>query len=274
MKPKVIIPTGIGINSHAELGQAFKNAGAEVGYRHINDLIAEPALIDMYQLMGLPGGFMMGDQLGAGQSTRNRIYDSGLRDKLEEKLNDWNFPIYAVCNSLQMLAKLDLFPIRAGTVKNDSGKHETGSWDMEVNQKSNSIWLKYLKEYAAPIFAPISHGEGRIIVPQEELQKAEDMNLVALRYIKGHMCKYWQSSRGDRYNPNGSISDIAGFGWNNNLVLFPHFERLLKNSQRDDKALLQTKKIRYKECRDTPDGLYEPTYLIFKAAVEFVEGKK
>jgi len=274
MKPKVIIPTGIGINSHAELGQAFKNAGAEVDYRHINDLIAEPTLIDMYQLMGLPGGFMMGDQLGAGQSTKNRICDSGLRDKLEEKLNDWNFPIYAVCNSLQMLAKLDLFPVKVGTVKNDSGKHETGSWDMEVNQNNDIVWLKYLREYAAPIFAPISHGEGRIIVPEEELKKAEKINLVALRYTTGHMCRYFASSRGERYNPNGSVADIAGFGWNNNLVLFPHFERLLRNSQRDDKALLQTKKIRDKEFRDTPDGLYEPTYLMFKAAVEFVELKK
>jgi phosphoribosylformylglycinamidine synthase subunit PurQ / glutaminase len=269
--PKVIIPTGIGINSHFELGQAFKNAGAQVDYCHINDLIAEPTLIDLYQMLGLPGGFMMGDQLGAGQSTRNRIYDSGLKDKLEEKLEDPTFPIYAVCNSLQMLAKLDLFPVKLGTVRNDSGKHETGSWDMKVNENNETVWLNNLWDYKGPIFAPISHGEGRIIIPEEDLQKVKDMNLIALQYIKGHMCNYLESSRGERYNPNGSIADIAGLGWNNNLVLFPHFERLLKNAQRDDKALLQTGQIKEKMYSDTPDGLYEPTYLMFKAAVDFVK---
>jgi phosphoribosylformylglycinamidine synthase len=270
IKPKVIISTGIGINSHAELGQAFVNAGAEAEFRHINELIAQPQIIDAYQLIGLPGGFMMGDQLGAGQSTRNRIYDSGLRDKLEQKLADQNFPTYIVCNSLQMLAKLDLFPIKVGTVRNDSGKHETTSWDMKINPKNDTVWLSYINEYEGPIFAPISHGEGRIIVPKEELKKAEEMNLVALRYVKGHMCKYFASSRGERYNPNGSTADIAGFGWNNNLVLFPHFERLLKDAQREDKALQQTRRLG-KIYSDTPDGLFEPTYLMFKAAVDFVK---
>lgn len=271
MKPKVIIPTGIGINSHAELGQAFMNAGAEAEFMHINDLIAQPSILDRYQLAGLPGGFMMGDQLGAGQSTRNRIYDSGLRDKLEQKLADENFPMYIVCNSLQMLAKLDLFPIKVGTVRNDSGKHETTSWDMEINPKNDTVWLDYLKHYHEPIFAPISHGEGRIIVPDGELKKAEEMNLIALRYVKGHMCEYFKSSRGDRYNPNGSTADIAGFGWSNNLVLFPHMERLLRNLQREDKALLQTEKIQVRMNYNTPEGLYEPTYRMFKAAVDFVK---
>ena len=270
-KPKVIIPTGIGINSHFELGQAFTNAGAEAEYRHINDLIAEPQIIRKYQGMGLAGGFMMGDQLGAGQSTKNRTYDSGLRDVLEDLLNDYCFPIIGICNSLQTLAKLGLLPIQIGTVRNDSGKHETTSWDMKVNSKNKTIWIRDLIDYELPIFAPISHGEGRIIIPEEEMQKVEEMNLIALQYTKGHMCQYFESSRGDRYNPNGSTADIAGLGWSNNLILFPHFERLLKNLQREDKALLQTGKIKDRKYSDTPKGLYEPTYLIFKAAAEFMK---
>jgi phosphoribosylformylglycinamidine (FGAM) synthase-like amidotransferase family enzyme len=270
-KPKVIIPTGLGINSQEELGKAFSNAGAEAEFRHINELIENPGIMDSYQLAGLPGGFMMGDQLGAGQSIRNRTYDSGLRGKLEEKLNDSGFPMYWVCNSLQWLAKLDLFPIKVGTVRNDSGKHETTSWDVEINPKNDTVWLSYIKNLDVPIFAPISHGEGRIIVPQEELKKAEEMNLVALRYVKGHMCEYFKSSRGDRYNPNGSTADIAGFGWNNNIVLFPHFERLLRNFQREDKALIKTGKVRARENYNTPEGFFEPTYHLFKAAVDYVK---
>ncbi|MBN2111914.1 phosphoribosylformylglycinamidine synthase subunit PurQ, partial [Candidatus Woesearchaeota archaeon] len=202
--PRVLIPTGVGINSHEELAYVFRLAGADTEHRHINEIIAEPSLLDQYQGLGAPGGFMMGDQLGAGQSIANRTRHSGLLDKLREKIGDPGFPIYCVCNSLQLFAKLDLFPLPVGTVKNDSGKHETGLWDIEVNPANDSVWLKYLQGYDKPIFAPISHGEGRIYVPDDSLQEARDRNLIALTYADGYMCEFYRSSRGHRYNPNGS----------------------------------------------------------------------
>lgn len=265
-RPKVIIPTGLGINSHEELGYVFTLAGADVDYRHTNDLIADPSLLDQYQGIGLPGGFTMGDQLGAGQSLASRTRESGLRDKLAEKLADDKFPVYSVCNCLQLLAKLDLFPVPVGTVANDSGKHETSFWDTAVNPANDTVWLAYLKEYKGPIFAPISHGEGRVYVPPEHLEEVEKRNLIALRYVDDHICAFYRSSRGNRYNPNGSTADIAGFGWNNNLVLFPHFERLHHDFQRPDREITRREK-------GTTTGLYEPTYLMFRAAVDFMKGK-
>ncbi|MFC1728592.1 phosphoribosylformylglycinamidine synthase subunit PurQ [Nanoarchaeota archaeon] len=265
-KPKVLIPTGIGINSHEELGYVFRLAGADVDYRHINSMIDDPSILDQYQGLGLPGGFMMGDQLGAGQSGANRIRKSGLRDKLKEKLEDSNVPIYAVCNFLQVLAKLDLFDdLPVGTLKNDSGKHETGYWDVKVNPDNDTVWLKYLKDTKEPIFAPISHGEGRIYVPKRGLEGVMSDKMVALTYTRGHMAKYLESSRGEQYNPNGSVDDIAGFGWKNNLVLFPHFERLHHDFQRPDRAQLQ------QEGRHT-GAEYNPTTLMFRAAVDFMKG--
>lgn len=262
MKPKIIIPRGLGINSQEELKRIFEIAGADVDYILWNDLINNPKVLDSYQGAGLAGGFAMGDHLGAGQSLANRIRLSGLRDKLQEKVEDPDFPIYGVCNSLQLLAKLDLFPIGVGTVKNDTGKHETGYWDLEMNRDNDIAWFNYLKQIDEPIFAPISHGEGRVAIPDEkDLAVAQDTNLIALRYTNGHMCDFYRSSRGNRYNPNGSIDDIAGFGWNNNLVLFPHFERSIQNVQRPDKAQL-----------DDKQGHYLPTLLLFKAAVDFIKG--
>jgi phosphoribosylformylglycinamidine (FGAM) synthase-like amidotransferase family enzyme len=172
---------------------------------------------------------------------------------------------------LQLFAKLDLFPVEIGTVRNASGKHETGSWDMKVNSKNDSPWLQYLIGYEGPIFAPISHGEGQITMTPEMLKKAEEINLIALTYFKGHMFNYQQSSKGDRYNPNASVADIAAVAWNNNFVVFPHFERLLRNLQRDDKALLQTKQILDRIYHSTPKGLYEPTYLLFKGAMDSIK---
>ncbi|MDP2750350.1 MAG: phosphoribosylformylglycinamidine synthase subunit PurQ [Nanoarchaeota archaeon] len=264
MKPKIIIPTGLGINSHEELKYCFELGGAEVDFRLINELVANPKLLENYQGMGLAGGFAMGDQLGAGQSLSSRIRLSGLKEKLEEKIDDVNFPIYSVCNSLQLMAKLNLFTVQVGTTKNSSGKHETSYWDIGVNEKCDTVWLSELKGYVNPIFAPISHGEGRIYVSEENLKIAQEQNIIALTYQKGHICDFFKSSR-NHYNPNGSVTDIAGFGWNNNLVLFPHFERLHHDFQRPDRQYV-------KEEKGTTKGVYEPTYLMFKAAVDFMKG--
>jgi phosphoribosylformylglycinamidine synthase len=262
--PKVLIPRGVGINSHEELAYVFKLGGADTEYRHINELIKDPSLLDQYQGLGSPGGFMMGDQLGAGQSIANRTRLSDLLGKLKEKIEDPSFPIYSVCNSLQLFAKLDCFPIPVGTVKNDSGKHETLLWDIEVNPANDTVWLKYLQGYEKPVFAPISHGEGRIFVPKDSLPETVDRNLIALTYTDGYMCEFYRSSRGQRYNPNGSVDDIAGFGWANNLVLFPHFERLHHDFQRPDRYDVKKEK-------GTANEVYEPTFLMFKAAVDFMK---
>jgi phosphoribosylformylglycinamidine synthase len=267
MKPKVIIPTGLGINSQEELAYCFRElGGAQVDLVKWNDVIAEPSIMDDYQGAGLAGGFAMGDQLGAGQSLANRVRLLGFRDKLSEKLEDPNFPMYVVCNSLQLLAKLDLFPIPVGTGRNDSGQHETNYWDIGINSGNDSIWFNYLGNCKEPIFAPISHGEGRIYVPSESLAEVKQKGLIALTYEDGYIVEFLRSSKGDRYNPNGSIADIAGFGWDNNLVLFPHFERLHHDFQRPDRAEV-------KERKGTTSEVYEPTYRLFKAAVDFMREK-
>ncbi len=264
IRPKVLIPRGLGTNSHEELKEIFELAGANVDYIKWNDLIKNPDILDKYQGLGLAGGFAMGDLPYAGQSLANRIKFSKFYGKLDEKLKDTNFPVYSTCNCLQLLAKLDLFPMGVGTTNNDSGKHETQSWDLEVNPNNDTVWVSKLKDYDSPIFAPISHGEGRIWMPDDDLQYVVDNDLVALRYTSGHMCDYYASSRNGRYNPNGSIDDIAGFGWNNNIVLFPHPERLLRDVQRPDRYEVK------KEKGHTHD-VFEPTLLMFRPAVELME---
>jgi phosphoribosylformylglycinamidine synthase len=257
-KPKVIIPTGLGINSEKELCNIFELVGADVDLRHINDLIDNPKLLERYKGAGFPGGFSMGDELGAGQSLANRIKHSDLYEKLQDKVDDPDFPIYCVCNWLQVFAKLDLFPVKVGTLVNDSGKHETGYWDIDVNLENDTVWISSMKGLKQPVFAPISHTEGRIYV--EDLENAK--NLVAMRYTNGYLCDYLRSSR-TRYNPNGSMEDIAGFGWANNLVLFPHFERLHHDFQRPDRAEI---KQDYKKS-----SFYWPTILMFIDAVNYMK---
>ena len=264
MKPRVIIPTGEGINSEKELRRCFEWAGADVDYILWLELRDNPKVLDEYQGMGGAGGFAMGDQLGAGQSLANRVQQSDLYEKLREKLEDPGFPTYFVCNSWQMLAKLNLLPVKVGTTQNDSGKHETSYWDVEVNGNNDSPWLKYLKDYEGPIFAPISHGEGRVWIPERDLITVDIKNLIALQYVPGHIREWLKPGEGERYNPNGSVDDIAGLAWNGNLALFPHFERLHHDYQRPDRAQVAREK-------GTCKGFYEPTAMLFKAAVEHMK---
>lgn len=258
-KPLVIIPYGLGFNSHIELGYMFELAGAEVKYVLLNDLISNPDILDGdCRALGLPGGFTMGDQLTAGQSVANRTKSSGLYPKLTKKVADPKFPIFSVCNSVQISSKLDLFPVKVGTMQNDSGKHETGLWDVKINPDNDSIWLELVKECKEPLFAPISHGQGKIYLPEDDLKIAKETNLIALTYHLGYICDYYKSSRGGRYNPNGSTADIAGLAWNGNIELFPHFERLHHNYQRPDR-----------KAGDL--SLYEPSFLIFKSGVDYMK---
>ena len=258
--PLVRIPYGLGFNSHMELGHAFELAGADVEYILFNELIENPEKLSECQGLGLPGGFTMGDNLGAGQSIKNRMVASGLYDELNKKLKDKKYPVYSTCNSFQILAKSDLFPMEVGTKQNDSGKHETGFWDLKVKSKNDSFWLEELKECDEPLYAPISHGEGNVYVPNEALRFARENKIIALQYVDGYICDFFRSSKGKRYNPNGSTDDIAGFAWDGNLVLFPHLERLDYDYQRPDRYKVQKEK-------GTLKGLYEPSNAVFRAGV-------
>ncbi len=223
-------------------------------------IIENPEILNYSQGLGLPGGFTMGDNLGAGQSIKNRMVASGLYDELKKKLKDKKYPVFSTCNSFQILAKSDLFPMKVGTKQNNSGKHETGFWDMKVNPKNDSFWFEELKGCEEPLYAPISHGEGNVYVPAEDLRFARENNITALEYVDGYICDFFRSSRGDRFNPNGSTANIAGFAWDGNLVLFPHLERLNYDYQRPDKYSILKEK-------GTLKGLYQPSHAVFKAGV-------
>jgi phosphoribosylformylglycinamidine (FGAM) synthase-like amidotransferase family enzyme len=263
-RPKVLITTGVGFNSHDELGYCFRLAGADVDFMRLLDVLDDTEQLDSYQGLGLPGGFTGGDHLGAGQFIANLTRGNPKAfAKLEEKVNDIRYPVLFVCNSAQYSAKLNMYPVPVGTVQNDSGKHETGYWDISIDPKCDSCWFDYIRHTKEPIFAPISHGEGRFYLTDDGLAEAKDQNIIAMRYSKGALYSHFIHSRGDIYNPNGSTDDIAGLAWKSNLALFPHFERLHKNVQRPDR---QDVKDRGGKLLDH----YEPTILLFKGAVDFM----
>ena len=65
--PKALVITAPGINCDLELAEAFRAAGAEPVSCTLSTLMREPSLIALHDLIGLPGGFSFGDDVGAGR---------------------------------------------------------------------------------------------------------------------------------------------------------------------------------------------------------------
>jgi phosphoribosylformylglycinamidine synthase subunit PurQ / glutaminase len=215
MQPRALIIRTAGTNCERELAHAFELAGAQSSLAHLNQLIADPGMIEAADLIGLPGGFSYGDDIAAG-----RIFANRLRHKLMDHFRGAvarGVPIIGICNGFQVLVKMGLLPDpQVGRQTTTLADNVTGrfidQWlSLEVPPKTVCIWTKGL----TALDLPIAHGEGRF-VPADEfvLSNLRDSGQIALRYADGH-------------NLNGSVDRIAGICDPTGLVLglMPHPER-------------------------------------------------
>lgn len=234
VKPKVLVFSGYGLNSEEETRYAFELAGAEAECVHINDLIDAPPSrrkkLRDFQILAFPGGFAYGDDTGAGKAYANRIRDHLWEEFLkflkEDKL------IIGICNGFQILTSLGLLPAmdgnygerQAALLPNKNARFINRWVDVKVeNEQSSSSnkspWVKGLDFFSAPI----AHGEGRFFAGPETLTKLKKNGQIALRYVKGEVCKYQNLEP----NPNGSLEEIAGITDETGKIfgLMPHPER-------------------------------------------------
>lgn len=102
-----------------------------------------------------------------------------------------------------------------------------------IPQDSVCVWTKGL---SGNITCPIAHGEGRFLTDCEDtLNSLIEKKQVALRY-GGKNAEAGQCACGEYpYNPNGSVSDIAGICDETGLVLglMPHPENNVEVRMRD-----------------------------------------
>lgn len=210
MRPRVLVPVGYGLNCEAETVYVYELVGAEADKVHINDLLANPEMLEDYHIIDFIGGFSDGDHLGAGKVHSNRLRHN-LQDGLDQFIQDGKLMI-GVCNGFQAMIKSGLLPGLDGDYRtqrialtyNDSGKFEDRWVLMGANPDSVCVWTKEIKE----LYLPVRHGEGKIrIMDQSVLEKLEKNGQIALRYIhpetKEPTMEY-------PYNPNGSDEAIAG----------------------------------------------------------------
>jgi phosphoribosylformylglycinamidine synthase len=228
MKPRTLILRTAGTNCDAELAHAFELAGATTQRVHLNALIAEPAMLDGFDLLGLPGGFSYGDDIAAG-----RIFANRLRHALYPALRAFILagrPVIGICNGFQLLVKAGLLPgfelpedappAQAATLADNANPRFVDRWvSLRAEPASRCIWTRGLDK----LDLPIAHGEGRFVADEGVLDRLEAGGQVALRYA-------------EHDNPNGSMRDIAGVCDPTGLVfgLMPHPERALQTTNLPD----------------------------------------
>jgi phosphoribosylformylglycinamidine synthase I len=220
--PRALILRAPGANCDLETQFAFEQAGALAERIHINRLREQPALLQRFQILVVPGGFTYGDDVAAG-----KILAVELAHFLGESLRrfrDGDKLILGICNGFQALLKAGLLmpPDDEGPLAtlghNACGKFE----DRWIYMRATPGKCPFLTGYDR-LHAPIAHGEGKFICREPWiLQGLEQAGQVVLRYVDAE-------GRPGAYpiNPNGSQGDVAGVCDISGRVLglMPHPER-------------------------------------------------
>ncbi len=216
---KAIVITGYGTNCEMEMAHACKLAGADqVDIVHISELLAGETRLDDYHFLNLPGGFLDGDDLGAGQAGAHRLKYAKIKGSSERILDQLlkfireGKLILGVCNGFQLMVKMGLLPgfeanyesRMVSLTYNDSGRFEDRWVTLAVNPRSPCVFTTGLTQ----LYLPVRHGEGKFVTRDEAtLSRIRDENLVMLRYAdptNGHPTMDYP------LNPNGSRDAVAG----------------------------------------------------------------
>lgn len=230
-KPRVLIPSGYGLNCEEETAFGYRMLGADADIVHINDIIENPRMMQDYHIVAFIGGFVDGDHIASGKIHANRLrYRLG--DELHKFIADEKLVI-GTCNGFQTMVKAGILPAldkdydteTITLTYNDSGKFEDRWVHLDANKKSKCIWTKGIEE----LYLPVRHGEGKIRVANDEiLKRLESENQIALFYMNPQTGKHAHESDYP-YNPNGSVKGIAGVCDPTGRVfgMMPHWEAFM-----------------------------------------------
>lgn len=225
MNVRALVLTGFGINCDGETQTALVRAGAQADRVHLNDVIADQAMLESYHIFAVPGGFSFGDDVASGKILANRLrYRLG--DALRKFVADGKLMI-GICNGFQVMVKMGILPMDNGGFRqevtlthNDSGRFEDRWVRLGIEPGTRCVWLKGMTS----LELPVRHGEGKFIPQDDEtLSRLKAHGQIALRYLAAD-----GTPANGRFpdNPNGSIEDIAGICDTSGRIfgLMPHPE--------------------------------------------------
>lgn len=207
MKPKFGVVVFPGSNCDHDAYYAVKKVlgnEAEFLWHKDKDLQKSDVII-------LPGGFSYGDYLRTGSIARF----SPIMDEVIKFANNGGIVI-GICNGFQILLEAGLLP--GVMIQNKSLKFICKDITLKVENK-NTIFTNTIDKNLLTI--PVAHGDGNYFADEETLKELEDNDQIVFRYSSS------DGKISERFNPNGSVSNIAGIVNKENTILgmMPHPER-------------------------------------------------
>lgn len=231
---KVAVLYGHGINCQLETRRALLKAASRSGLNdkirielvHNNQLFGQPEKLEAYQMLVIPGGFLHGDDIAAGQILANQ-FRARLSTQLEKFISEGNL-LLGICNGFQVLAKYPLLSSeRTFTLTwNDSGRFEDRWAHLNVEEENSCVFLQGINR----MYLPIRHAEGKFLADPSTLGKLEKKGQLVLRYRKPD----GTPAEGKfPHNPNGSMNDVAGVSDPSGRILglMPHPEAFINFHQ-------------------------------------------
>lgn len=220
-QPKVFAPVFPGTNCEYDTLNAFAKEGAvtsSLPLININHQLLDESIdawvkeIKTSQILAFSGGFSAGDEPdGSAKFIVNVLKNEKMRNAVHELL-DRDGMIIGICNGFQALVKSGLLPYgRIKDLDENSPTLAHNAIRRHISQMVNvkvlndeSPWLKGMKDQVFTI--PISHGEGRFIASESEIQKLYENGQIATQYLdlEGNI------AHGMPFNPNNSLFGIEG----------------------------------------------------------------
>ncbi|MDY0933016.1 phosphoribosylformylglycinamidine synthase [Chryseobacterium sp. CFBP8996] len=220
-QPRVFAPVFPGTNCEYDTLNAFQKEGAIVSSLpliNINHQLLDESIdawveeIKQSQILAFSGGFSAGDEPdGSAKFIVNVLKNEKMRNAVHELL-DRDGMIIGICNGFQALVKSGLLPYgRIKDLDENSPTLAHNAIRRHISQMVNvkvlndeSPWLKGMKDQVFTI--PISHGEGRFMASEAEIQKLYENGQIATQYLdlEGNI------AHGMPFNPNNSLFGIEG----------------------------------------------------------------
>jgi len=211
-QPRVLLLRTAGTNCDRELAHAFSLVGAQVDALHINALLKDPAQLQSYQVLGLPGGFSYGDDISSGKILANQLIHH-LRAALRTFVDEGKLVI-GICNGFQILVKSGLLPGPMPQLAAEDWHPTTLTYNTQGRFEDRWTKLRCVSQKCAWIPAeplvldfPIAHGEGRFVTRDAAVMEALRANdQIAFEYVNA------DGTRATAFPalPNGSQESIAG----------------------------------------------------------------
>lgn len=238
-KPLVYIPVFPGTNSEYDSAKAFEQAGAAVNlvpFVTLNEAaIAQSvdtmvANIEKANIIFFAGGFSAADEPdGSAKFIVNILLNQKVRTAIDSFIVKGGL-IIGICNGFQALVKSGLLPygnfedVSASSPTlfyNDANQHVAKMVETRI-ANTNSPWLAGV-EIGDIHTIPVSHGEGKFVVTDEEFALLSSKGQIWSQYVDFD----GQPSMDSRYNPNGSSHAIEGITSENGQIIgkMGHSER-------------------------------------------------